>query len=153
MMNKTEVGIKTLNVAIKKLNDEANIPEYKVFSDSGCDLKCTSDVIIPVGKIKVVGTGIAIKTPHGYEAQIRPRSGLASKRGLSVINTPGTIDSGYTGEIKVALINLGEAPVELKEGDRFAQMVFCPVYKAVFHEVHELELTDRADGGFGHTGI
>ena len=150
-MEKTKTGIKTLNVAIKKLNEKAETPKYKIFSDSGCDLVCCADVTIPVGQIKLVGTGISIKIPHGYEAQIRPRSGLAAKHGVSVINSPGTIDSDYTGEVKVALIILGSAPLTIKKGEAFAQMVFCPVYKAVFHEVADLDLTCRGDGGFGHT--
>lgn len=151
-MKKTEIGIKTLNVAIKRINSEATIPKYQLVADAGCDLYCCKDILIPVGKVVMVNSGIALKVPHGYEAQVRPRSGLAVKKGISIINTPATIDSDYIGEIKVGLINLGEEDVEIKKGDRFAQLVFCPVYKAVFHEVDSLGSTERGSGGFGHTG-
>lgn len=147
------MNINTLNIPIKLLYDDAKLPEYKFFSDAGCDLFCHDDVVtISVGEIKVINTGVAIKIPYGFEAQIRPRSGLAIKQGLSIINTPATIDSDYIGELMVGVINLGKDPVIINKGERFAQLVISPVYKAVFHQVDELENTLRGSGGFGHTG-
>ncbi len=100
----------------------------------------------------LVPTGIAVEIPPGYEAQIRPRSGLAIKRGITLLNTPGTIDADYRGEIKVILINLGEEDFVINRGDRIAQMVICPVIRVEWEEVEELSTTHRSDGGFGSTG-
>ena len=148
------MDIRTVNIPIKKVRDDAVIPEYKFVCDAGCDLVCCDEsVVIPVGKIKVVHTGIAVKIPWGFEGQIRPRSGMAIKKGISVVNTPGTIDSDYTGEIMVGVINLGERLFTIRKGDRFAQLVFSPVYKGVFHPVEDLESTLRGEGGIGHTGV
>ena len=143
-----------IDVPIKILKEDAQIPKYIHYTDAGCDLFCCdSNINIPVGKIKVVNTGIAIKIPAGFEAQIRPRSGLAIKKGIMVVNSPATIDSGYIGEIKVGLINMGREPVSINHGERFAQLVFSPVYRGIFHEVETLGNTDRDKGGFGHTGV
>lgn len=147
------MDINTINIPIKLLYEDAVMPEYKFFSDAGCDLFCyNNSVTVPIGRIKVINTGVAIKVPYGFEAQIRPRSGLAIKQGLSIINTPATIDSDYIGELKVGVINLGREPITINKGDRFAQLIISPVYKAVFHPVEELENTLRGSGGFGHTG-
>jgi dUTP pyrophosphatase len=109
--------------------------------------------VLHVGSIMVIPTGIAIALPLGFEAQIRPRSGLAFNHGISIINAPGTIDTDYRGEIKVALINLGKEPYTIHRGDRIAQMVIQKVYQAQLEVVDALEETERNEGGFGHTGV
>jgi dUTP pyrophosphatase len=110
------------------------------------------EVVLRPGERLLVPTGIAIALPEGYEAQIRPRSGLALKHGISLVNSPGTIDPDYRGEIGVIVINHGTEPFILRDGERIAQMVFAPFARARFAEVDELEETDRGSGGFGHTG-
>jgi dUTP pyrophosphatase len=110
------------------------------------------DQVLPIGSITVIPTGVAIAMPTGLEAQIRPRSGLAFKHGIGIVNSPGTIDADYRGEIKVALINLGERPYSIRRGDRIAQMVIQRVYQAELELVDTLEETERNEGGFGHTG-
>jgi dUTP pyrophosphatase len=122
---------------------------------SGMDL-CAAikdNQVLRVGSITVIPTGIAIALPAGFEAQIRPRSGLGFKYGIGIINSPGTIDADYRGEIKVALINLGERPYTIRRGDRIAQMVIQKVYQAQLEVVDALEKSERNEGGFGHTGI
>jgi len=111
-----------------------------------------ADLVLAPSRIGLVPTGFAMALPEGFEAQIRPRSGLAVKHGIGIINSPGTIDADYRGEVKIALINLGQEPVTLKRGDRIAQMVIQRVYQARIHVVHRLDDTDRSAGGFGHTG-
>jgi dUTP pyrophosphatase len=112
-----------------------------------------SEQVLEVGAIGVIPTGIAIALPEGFEAQIRPRSGLAFKHGITIINTPGTIDADYRGEIKIGLINLGTRPYTICRGDRIAQLVIQKVYQARLDIVEALEETERNDGGFGHTGV
>lgn len=111
------------------------------------------EITLQPGERRMVPTGISLALPEGYEGQIRPRSGLAIQKGITILNTPGTIDSDYRGEIKVLLINLGSEPYTIKNGDRIAQMVISPVSQAIFIEVQELPPTKRQEGGFGHTGI
>lgn len=111
------------------------------------------DIELQAGERKLVPTGIAIALPQGYEAQIRPRSGLAVKKGISMVNSPGTIDSDYRGEIKVILINLGQEAVRFTMGDRIAQMVIAPVSRASWSLEEKLDVTDRDAGGFGHSGV
>lgn len=142
-----------LPVKIKLLNPKAQIPVYAHVGDSGVDLRALKDYTLNPGDVVMISTGIAVQFQEGYEAQIRPRSGMATKRRLSVINTPGTVDSTYTGEIKVGLINLGEHVQQVQEGERIAQMVFAPVLHAEFTLVTEFEETSRGDGGFGSTGV
>jgi dUTP pyrophosphatase len=137
---------------IKKLNKEAVIPAYQTKEAAGFDLHSIEDVIIKPGERKLIGTGLAFEIEFGYEVQIRPRSGLAYKHGITVLNTPGTIDSDYRGEIKVLLINHGSEAFEIKEGERIAQAVIAPVVQAEIVEVEELNETDRGAGGFGSTG-
>jgi len=139
-------------VKIKKLKDDAVIPTYSKYGDAGCDLYSLEEFILQPGDICLVHTGIAIEIPYGYEGQIRPRSGKAIKEGLTVINTPGTVDAGYRDEIRVGIINLGGLIAYIGKGDRIAQLVFSPVLKADFVEVNELSDSDRGLGGFGHTG-
>jgi dUTP pyrophosphatase len=110
------------------------------------------DVVLKIGAIKLIPTGFAVAIPDGYEAQIRPRSGLAAKHGIGLINSPGTIDADYRGEVKIAVINLGQEDYTFSRGDRIAQMVIKRVYPARLEVVHQLDETDRNTGGFGHTG-
>ncbi|OUO90952.1 dUTP diphosphatase [Cloacibacillus sp. An23] len=135
-----------------KAADGVTPPAYATPGASGMDLRASEAAVIKAGKRGIVGTGIYIELPEGCEAQVRPRSGLALKHGVSVLNAPGTIDSDYRGEIRVILINLGEEDFAIEPGDRIAQMVFAPVAKAELEIVSELGCTERAEGGFGSTG-
>jgi len=140
-----------IRVKIKKIKDNAVIPHYAHDGDAGVDLYSTEDYLLKPGERALVSTGIKIAIPKGYEAQIRPKSGLALNHGLSVVNTPGTVDSSYRGEIGVILINLGKEDVRIGKGKKIAQMVFSKVEKASFSE-EELDDTKRGAGGFGSTG-
>jgi len=130
------------------------LPAYQTRHASGMDLLAavTDDVVIAPGGWTLVPTGLAVEIPEGFEAQIRPRSGLALKYGISMVNTPGTIDADYRGEIGIIMINFGPEPFTVKRGDRIAQMVLSRVYQAEIFEVAELSDTARDAGGFGHTG-
>jgi dUTP pyrophosphatase len=141
-----------INLKVKKLNTNAQIPAYQTAEAAGFDLHSTEDIIIAPGERKLIGTGLAFEIPVGYEIQIRPRSGLAYKHGITVLNTPGTIDSDYRGEIKVLLINHSNENFEIKIGERIAQAVIKEVIQATFEEVNELNETARGAGGFGSTG-
>lgn len=143
---------KNLSVKIKQLHENAIIPKYQTTGSAGMDLHAVENVEVWVGETKAIPTGIAISVPDGHEAQIRPRSGLAVNRQVTVLNSPGTIDSDYTGEIKVILINHSDEIFRIKRGDRIAQIVFAPVSRARFEVVSDLESTDRGAGGFGSTG-
>ena len=139
---------------IKKLHKAVNIPEYKTNGSSGLDLEefLEKDLIVKSNQTIIVPTGLSIAIDQNLEIQIRPRSGLAAKNNITVLNTPGTIDSDYRGEIKVILINLGNDDFVIKNGDRIAQMVISPVIKTEFEIVDELPNTLRGLGGFGSTG-
>ena len=141
-------------ILIKKLHSDVNIPKYETEGSSGLDLEAyiEKDLRLLSGERKLVPTGVSVAMPNNFEIQIRPRSGLAYKNGISVVNTPGTIDSDYRGEIKVLLINLGTESVTIKKFQRIAQMVICPIIKANLKEVQELPETIRGAGGFGSTG-
>ena len=141
-------------ILIKKLHSDVNIPKYETEGSSGLDLEdyIEKDLRLLSGERKLVPTGVSVAMPNNFEIQIRPRSGLAYKNGISVVNTPGTIDSDYRGEIKVLLINLGTEAVSIKKFQRIAQMVICPIIKANLKEVQELPETIRGAGGFGSTG-
>ena len=141
-------------ILIKKLHSDVNIPKYETEGSSGLDLEAyiEKDLQLLSGERKLVSTGVSVAMPNNLEIQIRPRSGLAYKNGISVVNTPGTIDSDYRGEIKVLLINLGTEAVTIKKFQRIAQMVICPIIKANLKEVQELPETIRGAGGFGSTG-
>jgi len=141
-----------IKIFFKKLHDDAIIPNYNHDGDAGCDLRVVEDYIINPGKRILCRTGFSIAIPDGFEAQIRPRSGLAWKKGLTVVNSPGTIDAGYRGEIKVALINLGDGDIFIKKGDAVAQMKFASAYRGYFVETEQLPPAVRGDGGFGSTG-
>ncbi len=131
------------------------LPRYMTPRAAGMDLYAAieKDLILEAGAIALIPTGFALALPEGFEAQIRPRSGLATKHGIGIINSPGTIDADYRGEIKIALINLGEKNYVVKRGDRIAQMVVKKVYQAILEVVEQLDETDRNKGGFGHTGL
>ncbi len=137
--------------------DAAAIPHYASSGASGADVRAfiKEDLIIPPGGRALIPTGLRIAIPHGYEIQVRPRSGLALKHGITVLNTPGTIDADYRGELGVILINLGNEPFTVQPGMRIAQLVAAPVVQAVFAlvEKEELVATSRGDGGFGHSGM
>ena len=141
-------------ILIKRLSQEVPLPKYETDGSSGLDIAACIDKNIEIkpGKSKIIPTGLAVAIPENFEVQIRPRSGLAAKNQISVLNTPGTVDSDYRGEIKVILINLGEKSFIVEKGLRIAQMVLCPVVKAKLKEVESLEDTKRGLGGFGSTG-
>jgi dUTP pyrophosphatase len=143
-----------ININIK-LFPGANIPEYKSTGSAGADVFASIDspVVVEPGGIELIPAGISIELPEGYEAQIRPRSGLALNHGLTLLNTPGTIDSDYRGEIKIILANFGKKRFVVENGMRIAQMVFCRVFRGEFNVVNDISCTTRNDGGFGHTGI
>ena len=143
-----------VKILVKKFDKNIELPIYKTSGSSGMDLVAyvKSKIIIKPGKTAMVPTGIAVAIPKNYEIQIRPRSGLAAKKGISVLNTPGTIDSDYRGEIKIILINFSKKPFVVKSGDRIAQMILSPIAKGKLKEVKILPSTVRGQGGFGSTG-
>lgn len=141
-------------VLVKRLdgNDDLPLPAYATDGAAGMDVVSAEDLTLAPGARHAVATGLALAIPAGYEIQVRPRSGLALKHGVTVPNTPGTIDSDYRGELKVIMINLGPEPFEVRRGDRVAQLVLAPVTRAGWLEVDELDDTARGAGGFGSTG-
>jgi dUTP pyrophosphatase len=143
-----------VGVRIKRLphGDGLPLPAYATPGAAGMDVVAAEDVTLAPGARHAVATGFSLAIPEGYEVQVRPRSGLALKHGISVPNTPGTIDSDYRGELKVILINLGAEPFPIHRGDRIAQLVLAPVTLAAWQEVAELDETARGAGGFGSTG-
>ena len=142
-----------VKLLIKKLHKNIILPEYKTDGSSGMDLMANVEQTVKIlsGEKKIISTGIMGAIREQYEIQIRPRSGLAAKNGISILNTPGTIDSDYRGEIKVILINLGKYTFEINKNDRIAQMIVCPIIKAELKEVESLPETIRGGGGFGST--
>jgi len=146
----------SIAVNVQRLAHGADLPlpRYETEQSAGMDLRAAldEDITLEPGARALVPTGIAIALPAGYEAQVRPRSGLALKHGVTCLNTPGTIDADYRGEVKVLLINLGIEPVTLTRGDRIAQMIIAPVIQASWTEVASLDETARGDGGFGSSG-
>jgi len=146
----------TVQVPVLRLPHAADLslPAYATPQSAGVDLRAAIDqtmIVPPLGRV-AVPTGLAIALPVGYEAQVRPRSGLALNDGVTVLNSPGTIDADYRGEIKVILINLSHRPFAIERGQRIAQLIVAPVVQIDWHEVHVLEKTDRGDGGHGSTG-
>ena len=141
-------------VLVKRLPHFAGLelPAYATDGAAGMDVLAAEDVTLAPGARHAVATGLAVAIPHGFEIQVRPRSGLALKFGITVPNTPGTIDSDYRGELKVILINHGHDPFEVRRGDRIAQLVLAPVTRASWLKVEELDETLRGEGGFGSTG-
>lgn len=144
----------TIPVQVKRLAHGTGLPlpAYATSGAAGMDVVSAEDVTIAPGARHAVATGLALAIPQGFEIQVRPRSGLALKHGITVPNTPGTIDSDYRGELKVILINLGDEPFAIQRGDRVAQLVLAPVVQAAWDEVAELDATERGEGGFGSTG-
>ena len=141
-------------VQIKKLRPDAVIPAYMTDHAAGLDLCAAIDapIVIPVGGRVAISTGLALALPPGFEGQVRPRSGLAKSHGITVINSPGTIDSDYRGPVTILLINHGSEPVTIEPKHRIAQLVIAPVVQAELFEVDELDATERGAGGFGSTG-
>lgn len=135
-----------------KLEPDAILPVYQTEHSAGMDLRSTVDVTLTPGERRLVPTGLRMSIPEGYEGQVRPRSGLALKHGIGMVNAPGTIDSDYRGEIGVLLINLGQETVTFQKGERIAQLVICPIARARLLPMDELEQTVRGAGGFGSTG-
>ncbi|MDR3089435.1 MAG: dUTP diphosphatase [Desulfobulbaceae bacterium] len=146
--------MRPLIVRFRWLRDEPPLPppSYQTAGASGMDLASAVDALIRPGEIRILSSGYAVAIPEGYEIQARPRSGLACRHGLTLINSPGTIDSDYRGEIMVALINLGPKSYTVARGERVCQLVVAPVTRAVVQVVSVLDETARGDGGFGHTG-
>lgn len=149
-------GKKTMKIKVKLLaNFKGELPRYETKLASGFDVRAQlggPTIIRPMERV-LIPTGLSVAIPSGYEIQARPRSGLAIKKGLTLLNTPGTIDADYRGEIKIIVINLSQEPIEILDQDRIAQLVLCPVYQAEFELVNDLDETVRGAGGFGSTGI
>jgi len=143
-----------IRIALQRLphGEDLPFPHYATEGAAGRDVVAAEDLTLSPGQRQAVATGFAIAIPAGYEVQVRPRSGLALKHGITCLNTPGTIDSDYRGEVKVILANLGHEPFEVRRGERIAQLVPAPVLRADFHEIEALDETERGDGGFGSTG-
>ncbi|MEK7713576.1 MAG: dUTP diphosphatase [Deltaproteobacteria bacterium] len=146
-----------IDIKIKRVRDGGDIPlpRYMTSHSAGMDLYADmeGEITLQPMERRLVPTGIAVALPDGFEAQIRPRSGLAINHGVTLLNSPGTIDADYRGEISVIMINLGDKPFAVKRGDRVGQMVINRVYHAAWDKVEELEKTERGAGGFGHTGL
>ena len=142
-------------ILIKRLTKAIKLPKFETDGSSGMDLAANVDSVVTIdpGKTAIIPTGLAVSIPKGFEIQIRPRSGLAAKQSITVLNTPGTIDSDYRGEIKIILINLGQKQFKVEKGARIAQMVMCPVIQAEIEETEDLIETNRGSRGFGSTGI
>ena len=141
-----------MTLGFKRIHPDAVLPAYAHPSDAGMDIRSVADMTVPARGRALVPTGLVVLLPPLYEAQVRPRSGLALKFGVTVLNTPGTIDSGYRGEIGVILANFGDADFIVKKGDKIAQLVIAPVTQPEVCEVSEIDETDRGAGGFGSTG-
>ncbi len=144
-----------VNIAVKRLDHAGDLPlpSYETSGSAGMDIRAAEDLTIAPDQRGLVGSGFAFAIPHGYEIQVRPRSGLALKKGVSIPNTPGTIDSDYRGELKVILINHGQEDFVIQRGDRIAQIVVAPVQRGILKEVDRLDETARGEGGFGSTGV
>ncbi len=140
-------------VAVKVVGDASVLPQYMTAGASGMDVRAAESAVLEAGGRAAVGTGLAVAVPRGWEIQIRPRSGLALRHGVTVVNAPGTIDSDYRGEIRILLVNLGRVAYSVERGDRIAQMVLCPVGRLQWAESDTLDSTARGGGGFGSTGV
>jgi dUTP pyrophosphatase len=149
-VNRVEIRIKRLSAA-----QDIPLPDYETPGSSGMDLRAATEgtVSLKPGEIRLIPTGLSVSIPAGYEGQIRARSGLALGHGIGIVNSPGTIDSDYRGEVGIIMINWGQRPFTIKRGDRIAQMVLTRVCRADIVEVVDLESTRRGEGGFGHSGV
>jgi dUTP pyrophosphatase len=149
--------MENVRIVIKRLKNDQPVPlpQYMTEGSSGMDLFASleNDVILQPGERRMIPTAISVAIPEGFEGQVRPRSGLALRNGIGIINAPGTIDADYRGEIGVLLINFGKEPVTLHHGDRIAQLVISRVFRAVWEEAEDLPPSSRQAGGFGHTGV
>jgi dUTP pyrophosphatase len=144
--------MQTIEIKFQKLHPDAQIPSYAHIGDAGADVYAVAEVIVPPQKRAAIPTGLAVDIPLGYEIQVRPKSGLALKHGITVLNSPGTVDAGYRGEIQVIVINLGDEAYTFTKGQKIAQLVLKPVIQASYVE-GELGTSDRGVGGFGSTGL
>lgn len=142
-----------MTLKFKRIHPDATLPSYAHPGDAGMDVRSVDDIVIAPGSRALVHTGLVMMLPAGYEAQVRPRSGLALKKGVTVLNTPGTIDEGYRGEVGVILANLGEEDFTVAKGDKIAQIVVAPVTVAEILETDDIDETERGAGGFGSTGV
>ena len=144
-----------VDIAVKRLDHAGDLPlpSYETSGSAGMDVRAAEEMVLPPGQRGLVGTGLAFAIPEGYEIQVRPRSGLALKKGIAIPNSPGTIDSDYRGELKVILINHGEENFTIERGDRIAQIVVAPVQRGVLVEVADLDEPQRGAGGFGSPGV
>lgn len=143
-------------IKVKIINSSGNeLPTYETFSSAGMDVRASLDSPVTLKPLErtLIPTGLRIQLPHGYECQIRPRSGLALRHGISLVNTPGTVDADYRGEIGIILINLSSEPFIVNNGDRIAQMVITNYTRVEWEPVEKIDETERGDGGFGHTGV
>lgn len=150
MLNRIPIKVKRLSEDFKDIA----LPEYTTEGSSGMDIRAavSEDVVLRAGKIVLVPTNLSVEIPEGFEIQVRPRSGLAIKHGIGILNAPGTIDSDYRGEVKIILFNFSEEDFIIKRGDRIAQIIVSKVYRGELFETDDLEDSERGEGGFGHTG-
>lgn len=142
-----------MTVKFRRIDPAATLPSYAHPGDAGMDIRSIEDLVIDPGARKLVHTGLVMMLPPGYEAQVRPRSGLALRNGVTVLNTPGTIDEGYRGEVGVVLANFGSEPFRVEKGSKIAQVVVAPCTRAKIEETVEIDSTERGEGGFGSTGV
>lgn len=142
-----------MTIKFRRINPDAVLPAYAHDGDAGMDVRSVADIVVPARGRALVPTGLVMMLPLGYEAQVRPRSGLALKSGITVLNTPGTIDAGYRGEVGVILFNTGDGDFRVAKGDKIAQLVIAPVTRAEVSETFEVDETERGAGGFGSTGV
>jgi len=147
--------LEPVDISVKRLAHAGDLPlpSYETSGSAGMDVRAAENIVIAPGHRGLVGTGLAFAIPQGYEIQVRPRSGLALKKGVGIPNSPGTIDSDYRGELKIILLNHGEEDFIIERGDRIAQIVVAPVQRGVLKEVDRLDGTARGEGGFGSTGV
>jgi len=146
-----------IKICVKRLSDEFSdieLPSYATAGSAGMDIRAAlkDDVIIEPGKVELIPTNLSVEIPFGYEIQVRPRSGLAANHSIGILNSPGTIDSDYRGEVKIILMNFGKENFKISRGDRIAQIIVSKVYIAKIEEVKDLNSSHRGEGGFGHTG-
>ncbi len=145
--------MKKIKIKVKKLNKDAILPHYEHEGDAGMDVYSAEDKIIKAGKRELISTGLAFEIPLGYEIQVRPKSGLALKHGLTLPNTPGTLDSGYRGELKILVLNLSDKNYRVEKGKKIAQLILAKYEKAYVEEAEELSESERGSKGFGSTGL
>ncbi|NOX67404.1 MAG: dUTP diphosphatase [Chlorobi bacterium] len=150
MMNRIKLNIKRISEKF----DDIPLPHYATEGSSGMDIRAAidKDIILEAGKVDLIPTNLMVEIPEGFEIQVRPRSGLAAKHGIGLLNSPGTIDSDYRGEVKIILFNFSKEDFVIKRGDRIAQLVLAKTYKAELNEKKDLSSSSRGEGGFGHTG-